>query len=431
MRRPVDRLVDPGLPHGGRGDRSGRCVHRSSQLAVIRNKVDFAAVRDQAFLFVLSPPFSGSTALYKLLGSSPKASTLFGHKNWAGEGQFLPSLEAIMREAPHTDPREGGYWDPSVEMPWDTIKREWDKHWNTRKPVLVEKSPPNICRARSMQDHFSKFGDVYFVALIRSPYATKQRAELWLDQARYQKENIENLANIIWMTYEEFCADVQGAARRILAFLPALGRLDPSVKSRAGLSKGERSKKIENKNAFTRSLVLRRNETLSEHQELLEFFGYELILPDSPSWETADFQPEPEIRQPITALPGEVFRAWLEPELLEKWWTRVHPREPVGSEFCCDAEMPGTADPVTVTGRYQTLEPGRSLRLTWMAQLLDDMLDEITVDVRFHATGDGHCEIILQLLNVPRTFGRRCTVLWKNRLAALEALFSSATRARN
>ena len=63
-----------------------------------------------------------------------------------------------------------------------------------------------------------------------------------------------------------------------------------------------------------------------------------------------------------------------------------------------------------------------------MAGLLDDMLDEITVDVQFHASGEGHCEIILQLLDVPRTFGRRGTLLWKNRLAALEALFSSATR---
>src|SRR5690349_5242247 len=111
-----------------------------------------------------------------MLGTSPSASTLFGHGNWAGEGQFLESVAPLMRPNPTGDPRVGGFWDPAVTLPWGAIEREWDRHWDTSKRFLVEKSPPNLCRAHQLADHFSRLGDVYFVALIRSPYAVKQDA---------------------------------------------------------------------------------------------------------------------------------------------------------------------------------------------------------------------------------------------------------------
>ena len=41
------------------------------------------------YLFILCPPFQGSTIIYRILSSSTNISTLINNGNWAGEGQWL------------------------------------------------------------------------------------------------------------------------------------------------------------------------------------------------------------------------------------------------------------------------------------------------------------------------------------------------------
>ncbi|MGB1141093.1 MAG: hypothetical protein ACPG1A_09355, partial [Halioglobus sp.] len=60
----------------------------------------------RVYLFVLCPPYSGSTILWKLLATSSQVSSL------PSEGQFLPELEPIMRDKP---------WVKEHRLPWDTI----------------------------------------------------------------------------------------------------------------------------------------------------------------------------------------------------------------------------------------------------------------------------------------------------------------------
>jgi hypothetical protein len=47
-----------------------------------------------SYLFVLCPPYSGSTLLWKLLSTSANVSSL------PQEAQFLPELKDIMRDSP-------------------------------------------------------------------------------------------------------------------------------------------------------------------------------------------------------------------------------------------------------------------------------------------------------------------------------------------
>jgi hypothetical protein len=80
-----------------------------------------------SYLFILSPPYCGSTVLWRLLGTSPHVSS------FPVEGQYIDSVESILRRDP---------WNVQVEIPWDAVKSKWEIEWDLGKPILLEKSPP-------------------------------------------------------------------------------------------------------------------------------------------------------------------------------------------------------------------------------------------------------------------------------------------------
>lgn len=106
-----------------------------------------------SYLFILSPPYSGSTVLWQLLKTSSQVSAL------PDEGQKLPELRAMMRENP---------WDPNTTFDWDLIARVWHQHWSDSKAILLEKSPPHLCRVDVLEQHFQP---AKFVFLMRDPLA--------------------------------------------------------------------------------------------------------------------------------------------------------------------------------------------------------------------------------------------------------------------
>jgi hypothetical protein len=112
---------------------------------------------ENKFLFILSPPFCGSTLLNEIISLSDAVSV--NHRKGTREGQKLP----IIREITFDDPRK---WDPSYEYNWAFIKKEWMKYWDTTKPVLLEKSPPNIVRPMQIVDNFQP---AYFIIFLSQP----------------------------------------------------------------------------------------------------------------------------------------------------------------------------------------------------------------------------------------------------------------------
>ena len=171
-------------------------------------------------LFVLCPPFSGSTLLWRLISTSTAVSAL------PKEGQFLPEVEGVMRADP---------WNRERELPWSRIRAAWDGYWDRSKPVLVEKSPPNLVHAEAIAAHFDPAA---FVVMVRDPFAHCEglmRRNGWSVElaaafsgqclAR-QRENVDGLERVMRLTYEELARDPRGAADRIEQFVPALGRLD-------------------------------------------------------------------------------------------------------------------------------------------------------------------------------------------------------------
>jgi len=114
------------------------------------------------FLFIITPPFSGSTALSELLSTSHRTMILQPR----GEGQWLvPGLS------------EKDRWSPDKEVNYLSVKATWLSTYQQVKrltqniDVVIEKSPPNMMRIEQLS---SQFRDYSFLVNNRDPYANQQ-----------------------------------------------------------------------------------------------------------------------------------------------------------------------------------------------------------------------------------------------------------------
>ena len=110
----------------------------------------------QRYAFILCPPYCGSTLMSQILASSKNVS--INNPEGTCEGQTPPQV----REHLFVENR----WDENLQIDWPLVKRVWETHWDTKKPVLLEKSPPNILRAKQIEAHFEP---AFFFAMWRNP----------------------------------------------------------------------------------------------------------------------------------------------------------------------------------------------------------------------------------------------------------------------
>jgi hypothetical protein len=228
------------------------------------------------FLFVLAPPYSGSTVLWRLLATSPAVSAM------PDEGQHQAAVTPLLRQK---------VWDASHPIPWKTVRREWEKVWDLSRPILLEKSPPHLIRARAIEKAFTP---AYFVAMIRNPYAfcegfarrqsapLAEAAAFWLKCAEYQKRNVATLERLLFFTYEELVGDPQAVAGRIVAFMPGLRSLDASGSFAAPSIISYEARPIQDMNGLKIGQLSRRqideiNAVLGRRPALVAHFGYELL----------------------------------------------------------------------------------------------------------------------------------------------------------
>lgn len=231
-----------------------------------------------AYVFILCPPYSGSTILWNLVSTSDAVSSL------PGEGQYIPEVEEVMRQAP---------WKASVALPWKRIKEVWEGYWDKEKPLLVEKSPPNLIRTNSILEHFSP---VYFLIMVRNPYAhcegpmrrngwgVEKAAEFTVRCMRQQRENAEKLDHALSLTYEELVENPEATSQAIQASIPELGKLKHDqnfeVYSVDGMVKrgivNLNEKKIRN---LSVSELAEINRILKDSVDAMKFWGYDFIEP--------------------------------------------------------------------------------------------------------------------------------------------------------
>ncbi len=241
------------------------------------------------FLFIITLPYSGSTALVKILDTSYRAMLLKGR----GEGQWLiPGL------------CEKDRWDSKKEINYPSVKAVWLKQFQKSKEltknvdIVLEKSPPNMMRIKELASQFKSYS---FLANNRDPYACcasrlyrkyslsnmnederflalHKSAEQWLERSQKVQDLVKEL-NIPMIAYEEFCQDPS-------SILPKLNSLPEGFINTINFDaevqvKNYPPQKIINQNA--RQIANLNDEELelltevfSEKKELLAFFGYRI-----------------------------------------------------------------------------------------------------------------------------------------------------------
>jgi len=238
------------------------------------------------FLFIITPPYSGSTALAELLNSSHR--TTFIQER--AEGQWLvPGMCKNDR------------WDTGKQIDWDSVKATWLAKYQAIQrlvknvDIVIEKSPPNMVRIKQLTYFFPKHS---LLAFNRNPYANcasimyrnyepsnksqEERYQIlevlarsWIDKSNIIRQIVKEL-HADMFTYENFCSDVSGCIKKIDLPLDVISSINVEsiveVKDyhpQKILSQNERQ--ISNLN--TEEINLLTNIFLKEI-ELLCFFGY-------------------------------------------------------------------------------------------------------------------------------------------------------------
>ena len=143
---------------------------------------------EHQFLFILSPPYAGSTMLNHLISSSENVSC--NNNLGTREGQLLPGVKHFMFQKDR--------WDENVQYPWEKVRKIWLKYWDYSKPIFLDKSIPNIMRVDEIEKVFSP---IKYMCMVRNPYAqveglmrrnkqdAKSSAEFAIKCLYYQSKN--------------------------------------------------------------------------------------------------------------------------------------------------------------------------------------------------------------------------------------------------
>lgn len=174
---------------------------------------------------------SGTTLVTKCIAAHPRISSFSETGVYEDEGQFLQTV--FNPAGDHGGPGRFAF-DPDARLAEESalvtdenrrqLLAEWGRYWELDRPILIEKSPPNIIRARFLQ---ALFPGALFVMVVRHPvavaYATHKwtpspLSELirhWLAAHRQLAIDQSRLGRLIVVRYEDFIREPQPILDRI------------------------------------------------------------------------------------------------------------------------------------------------------------------------------------------------------------------------
>jgi len=187
------------------------------------------------FVFISGLHRSGTTLLHNILRQQPSVSgfkdtgvpmdegqhlqTVFPPAiDFGGPGHFGFHREAHMTEThPLATPEQGA-----------RLLAQWSPFWELDKPIVLEKSPPNIIRMRYLQ---AIFPGAHFIVLLRHPIPTSlatqkwSRSSLavlirhWIKVHTLLDQDLPFLKNICMLSYEALMHDPSRELDRLGTFL--------------------------------------------------------------------------------------------------------------------------------------------------------------------------------------------------------------------
>jgi hypothetical protein len=263
------------------------------------------ATPENTLVFLAGLHRSGTSILFRALREHSRISGFRDTGVPEDEGQHL---QTVYRPAKvYGGPGRFGF-DERVHLTEDSplataanaakLFGEWSPHWDLSKPVLVEKSPPNLLRTRFLQALFPRSR---FVVIVRHPvavaYATQKWSRTpvssliahWLHCHEVFAADRARLSRVRVLHYEDFVADPPGTLAGIHRFLD----LDPEpndLEVRANVNEAYFARWRGRSWIPLRRAYLR--AVRNRYEERVRAFGYSLVDLDDRRPES--IQPGPE-----------------------------------------------------------------------------------------------------------------------------------------
>jgi Sulfotransferase family len=246
------------------------------------------------FVFLAGLHRSGTTLLARLLAAHPEISGFSDTGAPADEGQHLQTVYPSDHE--YGRPGRFGFAQemhltensPLVsEQNAAALLEEWSPHWDLSRPLLLEKSPPNLLKTRFLQ---ALYPGSAFVVIVRHPIPVSIPTAKWRGTRRYDRlfehwlrchalfdADREHLDRVHVLQYEQLVRDPATELRGIFKFLE-LDPIPPSEPVEAGA----------NAKYFGRWKELKRDPRMRAYLDLVSLwyerrvrrYGYSLLFPE-------------------------------------------------------------------------------------------------------------------------------------------------------
>jgi hypothetical protein len=194
------------------------------------------AVEGHQLVFLAGLHRSGTTLLARLLAAHPEVSGFSETGVPADEGQHLQTVYPAA--AVYGGPGRFGFASESHLTESSALAsgenasklfEEWSRHWDLSRPLLLEKSPPNLLKTRFLQELFPGSS---FVVIVRHPIPVSIPTAKWRGTRRYDRilehwlrchalfeADRERLERVHVIRYERLVRDPAGVLREIFEFL--------------------------------------------------------------------------------------------------------------------------------------------------------------------------------------------------------------------
>lgn len=160
---------------------------------------------------------------------------------------------------------------------------EWKRYWDLEKPVLLEKSPPNLIRMRFLQ---KLFPDSFFIVVTRHPiavsYATQkwnpslpELIEHWLVCHEKFEQDRQHIRRLLVLRYEDFVEEPQAVLDDIYSFI-GLPRHPNRVEVRSGVNKKYLEKWRMCQNDASSAACIEATRIRLQYERRVATFGYSL-----------------------------------------------------------------------------------------------------------------------------------------------------------
>ena len=201
--------------------------------------VDFTG---KTLLIVLGMSFSGTSALEGLLGTSGVITDLCKSNTWQCENTVLLEDMGFINENVHCDPED--VTAAEFAYAYKDFAHKW---WDMSKPVLMDKTPQNLCRPTKIRDAAAKLGvNVKFVVLTRHPFSWTSEKHPF-NQGYYMEQMVmaRNLLadptmSTLQVRYEDMAWNMDEVIKSVKAFVPEVSAIDPWRSSLSDDSGAER-----------------------------------------------------------------------------------------------------------------------------------------------------------------------------------------------